>query len=131
MVTGALFGEDELPLIETQPHQRPGGFVDGILFHQVLTMARNGHSLLPEDRRSPSHDCSEHADQHVLGWGLFDFFEGTLNHHILHLHHMTDDAGHFKWDLGFLGSGVVLIASGLATTRSAKAASLARGNSNR
>ncbi len=55
-----------------------------------------------------------------LGWGLFNLIEGIIDHHILHVHHVTEDAGHLVWDLGFLGSGIVLISLGQVIIRSAK-----------
>jgi len=47
-----------------------------------------------------------------LGWGLFNLVEGLIDHHILHLHHVTETPNHLLWDLIFLASGVVMIAGG-------------------
>ena len=47
-----------------------------------------------------------------VGWGLFNLIEGVIDHHILHLHHVTETAGHLTWDILFLGSGVVLMVGG-------------------
>ena len=48
-----------------------------------------------------------------LGWGLFNLIEGIIDHHILHIHHVTETANPLTWDLAFLGSGVLLIIVGL------------------
>lgn len=41
----------------------------------------------------------------LLGWGLFNLVEGVLDHHVLHLHHVTETEGHLVWDIAFLVSG--------------------------
>lgn len=48
----------------------------------------------------------------VLGWGLFNLVEGIIDHHILHIHHVTETDNHLLWDLAFLASGVVMIVGG-------------------
>jgi uncharacterized membrane protein len=48
----------------------------------------------------------------ALGWGIFNLVEGILNHHILHIHHVTETANHLLWDLAFLGSGLLLLLIG-------------------
>lgn len=48
----------------------------------------------------------------IFGWGLFNLVEGIIDHHILHVHHVTESADHLTWDLAFLTSGVVMIIVG-------------------
>lgn len=48
----------------------------------------------------------------ILGWGLFNFVEGVIDHHILHVHHVTETDNHLVWDLAFLASGLIMIAGG-------------------
>ena len=48
----------------------------------------------------------------ALGWGLFNLVEGVIDHHLLHIHHVTETEGHLKWDLLFLVSGVDFILIG-------------------
>ena len=55
----------------------------------------------------------------LLGWGLFNFFEGVLDHQLLGLHHVHPGAAQTAWDLGFLLFGVLQIAGGGAVIRSA------------
>jgi uncharacterized membrane protein len=50
----------------------------------------------------------------ALGWGLFNLVEGTINHHVLHIHHVTETPNHLLWDLAFLGSGLLLSVVGIA-----------------
>ncbi len=68
----------------------------------------------------------------TLGWGLFNFIEGGINHHILGLHHVVERLGLSVFDWLFLASGAVLIAVGwLAIQADAKhhAAASRAGNS--
>src|SRR5215203_595557 len=132
-----------------------GGFVDGILFHQILqwhnmltgagyypktvddpqTVIRNmqvnmfwdglfhaftwittvaGLALLWKAGQRPDVPWSTptFAGSLPMGWGLFNLVEGVIDHHILHVHHVVEGPDHLAWDVGFLLSGVVLIAIG-------------------
>ena len=44
--------------------------------------------------------------------------EGSINHHILHVHHVVERLGLSVWDWIFLGSGVVLLVVGWLMIRS-------------
>jgi uncharacterized membrane protein len=48
----------------------------------------------------------------LLGAGLFNLVEGILDHHLLGIHHLKPGAHEFLWDLGFLGSGILLVSLG-------------------
>jgi uncharacterized membrane protein len=56
----------------------------------------------------------------LLGWGLFNFIEGLIDHQILGLHHVHPGDDQLAWDLGFLASGVILIAVGWALVRAGR-----------
>jgi uncharacterized membrane protein len=139
-----------------------GGFVDGILFHQLLqvhgmltakypkagvdpqmavvhieinmfwdglfhvltwTMTALGLALLWRAVKRPGVPLSTRTlvGSMALGWGLFNLVEGVIDHHLLHIHHVTETAGHLLWDLLFLASGVVLILTGWALIRAGRA----------
>ena len=54
----------------------------------------------------------------LVGCGLFNFFEGIIDHQILGLHHvLPDDPHQFLYDMLFLASGVVLILIGSSIGR--------------
>ena len=130
-----------------------GGFVDGILFHQLLqwhgmltgkypksgvdvqTAFRNiqvnmfwdglfhvftwlitaiGLALLWRvgQRADVPWSTKTFVGSLPFGWGLFNLVEGIIDHHLLHIHHVVEGAGHLPWDLGFLASGLVLIVVG-------------------
>jgi uncharacterized membrane protein len=46
-----------------------------------------------------------------------------IDHQILGLHHMHPGAGQLAWDLGFLSSGIVLVAAGALLARTGRAES--------
>ncbi|WP_434428064.1 DUF2243 domain-containing protein [Nannocystis pusilla] len=126
-----------------------GGFVDGILFHQLLQWHQMLSSRLPPDtlvamkvnmmwdglfhvltwlmtvvglallwRAGGREDVPWRGRTLVgglsLGWGLFNFVEGLVDHQILGIHHVHPGAHELAWDLGFLGSGLLCIALGIA-----------------
>ena len=64
----------------------------------------------------------------LAGWGAFNFVEGLIDHHLLHLHHVVERLGPSVWDWLFLASGIVLIAIGsVLVRRGAPRAVSARG----
>jgi len=129
-----------------------GGFVDGIVLHQLLQW----HNMLSS--KVPPIDLTTmkinmlwdglfhaltwvmivvgltllwHAGRRddvpwigrmfvgglLMGWGLFNFVEGLIDHHILVIHHVHPGQDELAWDLGFLASGLVLLALGGLLTR--------------
>ncbi len=67
------------------------------------------------------------AGRHLLGlmlagWGTFNLVEGTVDHHILGLHHVK--AGEYQGilDLAFLALGAVLLVGGLLMARAGERA---------
>lgn len=130
-----------------------GGFVDGIVFHQMLQwhnmlsaryptrdipsdqlvvnleinmfwdglfhamtwiMTAVGIALLWHAVRKPGVVLSTRVlvGSLILGWGLFNFVEGIIDHHLLHVHHVVETEGHMLWDLAFLASGALMIVVG-------------------
>ena len=126
-----------------------GGFVDGILFHQILqwhhmvTSAGFPATSLGNLQFNTLLDGLFHAGTWVLtlagvfllwigangaawgfrpligamvmGFGLFNLLEGTLNHLVLGLHHVNETVSPDQWlwwDLGFLVWGAVMLAAG-------------------
>jgi uncharacterized membrane protein len=89
-------------------------FWDG-LFH-VLTwvMTAVGLALLWRAVRQRNVPLSTKAlvGAMIFGWGLFNLVEGVIDHHILHIHHVTETDNHLLGDLAFLASGVVMMVVG-------------------
>jgi uncharacterized membrane protein len=137
-----------------------GGFVDGILFHQLLQV----HNMLSakvdrntvagveinmfwdglfhaftwvmtavglgtlwaavRDHREPL-STKAFVGSLLFGWGLFNLVEGVIDHHVLHIHHVTETENHLVWDVAFLLSGVVFALGGWALVRAARSRQVA------
>ena len=49
----------------------------------------------------------------IAGWGIFNVVEGVIDHLILNVHHVRENASNLlAWDLAFLAWGAVMIAGG-------------------
>lgn len=81
----------------------------------LLVRAWQQGRLAPEPRT--------HIGMLLVGWGLFNLVEGTINHLVLGVHHVRDDlGGPLAWDLGFLVLGALLVLVGLVLARERSAA---------
>ncbi|HET9958418.1 MAG TPA: DUF2243 domain-containing protein [Polyangiaceae bacterium] len=131
-----------------------GGFVDGILLHQILQWHNMLSSIRPPTdllsmkynmvwdglfhtftwvmcalgiwrlwaaaRRSEvPWSASTFVGAMCLGWGLFNFIEGLIDHQLLGIHHVHPGSGELAWDLGFLALGLLQIVGGWAVLRHA------------
>ncbi|HEV2777198.1 MAG TPA: DUF2243 domain-containing protein [Solirubrobacteraceae bacterium] len=134
-----------------------GGFLDGIVLHQVLqwhhmlTSTADGPftTIAGLERNTlvdgffhlatwmlvvaaitmmfrswragrPAPPPRVHVGLILVGWGMFNLVEGTIDHLILGIHHVRDDlGGPLGWDLAFLALGAVQVGGGLALARSA------------
>ena len=129
-----------------------GGFVDGILFHQILQIHNMLSARVPTDTlvgakvnmvwdglfdafdwfatglgvvllwralRPPDAARSGRAlaGACVAGWGVFNLVEGTIDHHLLEVHHVYERAGSSFWDWLFLLFGAALLATGWLMVR--------------
>ena len=56
----------------------------------------------------------------LAGWGVFNLVEGTVDHHLLAIHHVRPGPNELLFDLGFLAVGALLLACGMAVYRSAR-----------
>lgn len=48
----------------------------------------------------------------LAGWGVFNLVEGSINHHLIGLHHVHPGSDQLAWNLAFLAFGVLLVAVG-------------------
>ena len=58
----------------------------------------------------------------LLGWGLFNFVEGVIDHELLGLHHVHPGQHEVAWDLAFFAFGLLQIAAGGVTDRPMRSA---------
>jgi uncharacterized membrane protein len=90
-------------------------FWDG-LFHAVTWCATvAGLTLLWRASRRQAELCWSGqvlVGAMLAGWGLFNLVEGTLDHYILGVHHVYENAGLSIWDALFLASGLALLGVG-------------------
>lgn len=106
-------------------------FWDG-LFHSVTWLTTLlGIGLLYRAGRKPSVPWNGRilSGGMVLGWGLFNFVEGLIDHHLLHAHHVVERLGLSIYDYLFLASGVLLILVGWAMIRSGRSAQVLKDES--
>lgn len=129
-----------------------GGFVDGILLHQILQWHNMLSSVRPPIdlvamkynmvwdglfhaftwtmtaiglvklwrvglRSDVAWSTRTFVGSLLLGFGLFNAIEGTIDHQILGLHHVHPGAGQLAWDVAFIGSGLLMIAIGWAAVQ--------------
>lgn len=124
-----------------------GGFVDGIVLHQLmgwhhmlsgwypgdmrvnmigdglfhlgcLVVVVIGVLLLSAARPGPA---GELVGWMIAGWGLFNLVEGVIDHQVLGVHHVRQGPHQLLYDLAFLASGVVLLALGVLLARASAA----------
>ncbi|KLK92877.1 membrane protein [Microvirga vignae] len=59
----------------------------------------------------------------LIGFGLFNLVEGTINHQILGIHHVNETVAHehwIYWDLGFLAWGAAMLIGGWLLIRAGR-----------
>ncbi|SES23122.1 Uncharacterized membrane protein [Lentzea xinjiangensis] len=49
----------------------------------------------------------------LAGWGVFNLVEGVVDHLVLGIHHVRPGPDQLAYDLAFLGSGLLLVVSGV------------------
>lgn len=120
-----------------------GGFVDGIVIHQLLgwhhmlsgwypgdehlnmlgdgafhllclLLVLVGVALLNAVGRLPARVLWGGV---VAGWGVFNVVEGLVDHLVLGVHHVRHGPDQLAYDLGFLVLGVALAVGGLLVAR--------------
>jgi uncharacterized membrane protein len=139
-----------------------GGFIDGILFHQILQWHNMLSTVRPpvnlvEMKYNMVWDGLFHAftwtmvslglwrlwiagkrpdvpwstqtfvGSLAIGWGLFNFIEGMIDHQILGVHHVHPGDGQLVWDLGYLAFGIIAIAAGCVLVHAGRGDMTSRG----
>ena len=85
---------------------------DGWFHAATLVVTIVGVYLLLRDARNlvPIPSVRRFTGQLILGWGMFNFVEGLINHHLLNIHHVRDIPVHvpaYDW-LFLIGGGLAL-----------------------
>lgn len=112
MLTGWV-AKDTIPNIEVNM------FWDGLFHTLTWTMTVIGLALLFRAGERPEVPWSRRllVGAMFLGWGLFNFVEGLIDHHVLGVHHVVESAGLSRWEYAFLASGAAFIAVGWTLIR--------------
>ena len=103
-------------------------FWDGLFHAFTWVMTALGLALLWKavQRRDVPLSTRTFVGSLALGWGLFNLVEGIIDHHLLHIHHVTETHNHLIWDLAFLASGLLLIGIGLTMIQGGRRDSVPR-----
>ena len=140
-----------------------GGFVDGIVLHQILQWHNMLSAQMPPNdlvaakvnmfwdglfhaavwvmtvigltvlwkagaRRDVPWSGRTFTGALIFGWGLFNFFEGVIDHQLLGIHHVNEYAENkLPWDLAFLASGIVFLVVGWMLIGSGRNDTIPRG----
>ena len=120
-----------------------GGFVDGIVAHQLLGWHHMLSGWYPDD---PHLNMRGDGLFHLLclllvltgvallnraggvpgrvlwggvlaGWGVFNLVEGVVDHLVLGIHHVRGGPHELAYDLGFLALGALLVVVGRLVAR--------------
>ncbi|ADG90188.1 membrane protein [Thermobispora bispora] len=120
-----------------------GGFIDGIVLHQLLGWHHMLSGWYPDDlrlnmigdgafhalclvlviagvamlSRAAPHRLGELFGWMITGWGLFNVVEGLVDHQILGVHHVRPGPHQLGYDIGFLVFGAALIVAGVLIAR--------------
>ena len=97
-------------------------FWDGLFHTLTYTMTLVGLGLLWKagKRSDVPWSGKTFMGAMLLGWGLFNFLEGIIDHHILQINHVVETHGLSAFDYAFAASGVILIIAGWMAMRSAR-----------
>jgi uncharacterized membrane protein len=97
-------------------------FWDGLFHSLTWTMTVIGLILLWKAgaRRDVPWSGKTFVGALFFGWGLFNFVEGIIDHHILNIHHVVERLGVSVFDYAFLASGIIFMIAGWLAIRSAR-----------
>lgn len=92
---------------------------DGIFHLGTWLTTAAGISLIWREvtRRTEPVTTRRFLGSIIAGWGLFNLVEGSIDHHLLHVHHVVERYGESSWDFAFLLSGVIFLLLGAILMR--------------
>jgi uncharacterized membrane protein len=94
-------------------------FWDGVFHASTWTLIALGLGLLWRSihRKTVNVPTRILVGGLAIGLGLFNLVEGTINHHLLELHHVVENSASTRFDWAFLAFGGVLVIVGRVLTR--------------
>jgi uncharacterized membrane protein len=119
MLTSGGYPADSVPNLEFNT------LWDGIFHASTYLLVALGIALLWRHARRPHALWSGKllAGTMLVGFGIFNLVEGTINHHLLGIHHVNETAPLSQWiywDLGFLAWGAAMLIWGVMLVRDGK-----------
>ena len=96
------------------PHDLRANMVGDALFHLFCLVAvLVGIGLLVRAQPPAAHRGRRLVGWLVAGWGAFNLIEGVTDHLVLGVHHVRPGPDQLAYDLGFLALGALLLAAGV------------------
>ena len=95
-------------------------FADGVFHLSAWLFVAIGSVLAVRawQQKRPAPRWQEYAGMLLVGWGVFNFVEGIVDHHVLAIHHVRDDlGGPLAWDVAFTVFGAALVVVGATLSR--------------
>ncbi|WP_420392247.1 DUF2243 domain-containing protein [Acuticoccus sp.] len=108
---------------DTMANLRLNVVLDGLFHVAAYAFTLAGLVLLWRSARRPHGPWPARllAGTVLAGFGLFNLVEGTVNHHLLGLHHVNETVPEdhwIYWDIAFLVWGAAMLVAGALLTRS-------------
>ena len=96
-------------------------FWDGVFSLGVLAVAAVGAAVVwrTVNRATEPLSTTRLAGAVLVGAGLFNLFDGVVDHYVLSLHHVVH--GTSRWDPHWVLASVLLLAGGVAILRASRA----------
>jgi uncharacterized membrane protein len=119
MATSAGYPADSLANLQLNV------MLDGLFHAATYVFTAAGLFILWRSARKPHFRWSAQLlfATILMGFGIFNLVEGTINHHLLGLHHVNETVARDQWiywDVGFLVWGAAMLAGGWLVLRSAR-----------
>ena len=108
---------------DTVPSLQMNTLADGLFHAATYVLVAAGVFLMRRGAQTAGAPVSRNVLPGGLlaGFGAFNLVEGTINHHLLGLHHVNETVvpEHWLWwDLGFLTRGAAMLIGGVVILRS-------------
>jgi uncharacterized membrane protein len=86
----------------------------------LLTIAGSYQVFRTAARADTPRSANAFVGSTLVGWGVFNFVEGIIDHQILGIHHVKPGSPYeFAADMAFLASGIILAVAGTLLVRDA------------
>ena len=91
-------------------------FQDG-MFHALCWLLTTAGVVRLVTARAPLPTPRPVLAWSMVGWGVFNLVEGTIDHLLLGIHHVRPGPNQLAWDLAFLAWGAAFVVIGYVLSR--------------